>query len=739
MAIHIQQLVKPEIITAAINVAEAARSDEQNNAIISEASLTNLINVVAALETEIHLSYTGNWPTDSEHKKQIERAVILASLQDVTLPEKLQPHISGFLDYAYDFWYQRTRSFTQALLASDATVRGTSAIPQRQKAEELAQRLGFKIIDLPPVTISPQTGMAPQTGSGAGWKQPELKDRLGEVIEWLQRHNHIHYGEEITIFRGNLRDAQMRSTPYYIADLPRSGKQVAVCNEVGEAMFVTHRLLVPAEWSLYPKPLLENYIGATRVEMHSGWEGDLAKAMQQPRAENQPILTAEEIARRQKDLQDRKTIRLTPELIGYCMFTYFLRTGTLPKSKANTKITEFPQYSWRSWNRAVYGKKDFSKTTAACLTDILRLIGQVILNSKGQLPQASTGVIECAFVTDTNLPQRSWQELDDELGRHARIGYTNLVTLWVYTGLRPAHTEQELFDICLRHSSIEPLHFVTVASGKADDLPMGRFDLLDTKLRKGHMPGIEAKSVFDIVNRGIRNAIFDWYRNHTDQTLSNSERVFLDQRWTIGLIRKALVNRASASGTLENLLYSEGKVGKSQLSKNFIIQCIVAFSTTYRRWPNQGDKDFITDGVITTWPALQNNLQRKNKQLFDCPNSLPLLIEAIISENLEKYIETHKNIPPINSQEILTNIPMTWQDVYECCFTNNDHQFSYSNYRKFFQKYDANFVPPFQREDIRKDKREIGFKSATRRRAKKAITETTRIASIQTPTDTPEL
>jgi predicted membrane channel-forming protein YqfA (hemolysin III family) len=102
------------------------------------------------------------------------------------------------------------------------------------------------------------------TGDGNGdWKEPEFEQRIESLISALQQSD--IYTDDLIITRGTVEDTMMRQESYYLIEIPKIGREVLMCNQVGEATFVSSRHLGMETYMRCTKEELERISGVVRI------------------------------------------------------------------------------------------------------------------------------------------------------------------------------------------------------------------------------------------------------------------------------------------------------------------------------------------------------------------------------------------------------------------------------------------------------------------------------------------
>jgi hypothetical protein len=78
------------------------------------------------------------------------------------------------------------------------------------------------------------------------------------------------YGDDLIVRVGRVDADMMREHPYIVLEIPRIGKQIILCEQVGNRTFVSHEILDPQHFEVLKKPLLRglscvtDFVGALR-------------------------------------------------------------------------------------------------------------------------------------------------------------------------------------------------------------------------------------------------------------------------------------------------------------------------------------------------------------------------------------------------------------------------------------------------------------------------------------------
>jgi hypothetical protein len=201
---------------------------------------------------------------------------------------------SGFAE-TYDGSEVSYRRFIDAAIAFDTAAKEpekTSALLERairavnsvNSEEDFLERLkrgGAQVFHHGAVFVLPNphhTGL--QNGNG-DYSPPESEPRLRQVVMALQGRG--VYFDDLIVDAGRVKDNQMRIAPYIILTIPRLNAQIAVADQVGEALFVAKPAIPFMNWALFEKKMAgakgTAFEGITRVVHAGAWEERMISAL----------------------------------------------------------------------------------------------------------------------------------------------------------------------------------------------------------------------------------------------------------------------------------------------------------------------------------------------------------------------------------------------------------------------------------------------------------------------------
>ncbi|MSR87343.1 hypothetical protein EXS70_04205 [Candidatus Peribacteria bacterium] len=139
-----------------------------------------------------------------------------------------------------------------------------------ENTDDLIQKLEIVFENIEAVLVPPGEQEVQKGDGGGEWKKLEFEPRLQHLIQALQQNN--IFTDDLIITKGILRPNMMRKEGYVLVEIPRIGREVLVCNQVGEATFVSSRRLGIQTYTRSTKHELEQIEGVERV-VSPGIEG----------------------------------------------------------------------------------------------------------------------------------------------------------------------------------------------------------------------------------------------------------------------------------------------------------------------------------------------------------------------------------------------------------------------------------------------------------------------------------
>ncbi len=166
------------------------------------------------------------------------------------------------------------------------------------------------------------------------------------------------FTDDLILRVGKVFEEKVRKLPYIIVEIPRLGKQVAVCDQYGETTFVSQSILSPYVWASHSKKQLKALEGVKAVSFDDGWPFKVCNLLKYGTDQMTPD---EYKPGRKVDVQNilksnHSPIKLTEDMIENHILLYFMAyNGRWPTQKSG-KVEMLPGETWSGLNAAL-GKK----------------------------------------------------------------------------------------------------------------------------------------------------------------------------------------------------------------------------------------------------------------------------------------------------------------------------------------------------------------------------------------------
>jgi hypothetical protein len=207
--------------------------------------------------------------------------------------------------------------------------------------ESYAKKLATKKIDLqmrplPFVLIPPSSYEGPVLGGPNGVAyEVRTEDRLAEILLLLDRQGISR--NDIALDESAVDPTSMRQSPYVLVSVPRLNREILVCAQVGEAIFVGRGLRGSLFWATQGKRVLYQREDVVRLVAHNGWIEHLKEALFHDNVSSAKMRV------------DRSTFPLSEELILIKALEYAVsHDGQLP-TRYTGGVPGLPGENWANW------------------------------------------------------------------------------------------------------------------------------------------------------------------------------------------------------------------------------------------------------------------------------------------------------------------------------------------------------------------------------------------------------
>lgn len=185
-------------------------------------------------------------------------------------------------------------------------------------------------------------------------KQP----RLAILVKELQTIG--IYTDDLVVRVGKIFEDKIRKLPYVVVEIPRLGKQVAVCDQYGETTFVSQSILEPHVWASYTKKQLKALEGIKAVSYTESWPFRICNLLAYG-SENmtpaQPVVFPKVDVKEYVRNRKKTRMYLNEEIILNHALVYLKEHQRWPTGSSSGAVQGMPGETWASWNGALMSSR----------------------------------------------------------------------------------------------------------------------------------------------------------------------------------------------------------------------------------------------------------------------------------------------------------------------------------------------------------------------------------------------
>lgn len=219
---------------------------------------------------------------------------------------------------------------------------------------ELLQKGGAQVVETGVVMVrtDPSRGHL-MHGDGDGEVNTPA-DKFAQVIELLldpqtKIGGQRIFMDDLVILKGELDPKKVRNRPYDVIQIPKIGKEIAVCDLIRQAMFVSHELQGPKLYAAMNKNELEHVMGMTRVRYQGDWQGRMLGALSGNIPEKVQKVDVADFAEKQK----KAKLLLSPAIVGLAVLKYAAaHEGEMVSSHTKDPVPDMLKERWRNLDAA---------------------------------------------------------------------------------------------------------------------------------------------------------------------------------------------------------------------------------------------------------------------------------------------------------------------------------------------------------------------------------------------------
>ncbi len=181
--------------------------------------------------------------------------------------------------------------------------------------------------------------------------------RLAILVKELQTIG--VYTDDLIVRVGKVFEDKVRKLPYVVVEIPRLGKQVAVCDQYGETTFVSQNILEPYIWASYTKNQLKGLEGVQAVSFGDQWPFRVCNLLKYGTDNITPLKPPDPSIK--VDIHDYERNRKTPrmvlneDIILNHILVHLKQHQHWPLGGWQGTIEGLPGEKWQTWNSALIG------------------------------------------------------------------------------------------------------------------------------------------------------------------------------------------------------------------------------------------------------------------------------------------------------------------------------------------------------------------------------------------------
>lgn len=274
----------------------------------------------------------------------------------------------------------------------------------------------------------------PSGGEGAdideNLKEFRKQPRLAILVKEL---NSIGiYTDDLIVRVGQVFEDKIRKLPYIVVEIPRLGKQVAVCDQYGETTFVSQNILHPNIWASFTKRQLKALDGVKPVPFGDSWPFKVCNLLAYGTDEMTPEqfrapkkVDVSKFAREQRALSSAP---VSEDIVRNHLIMHFIEAGEFPKPSEHLPVKTLKGEYWDSLNDdMINGRRGFQKGSnlLKVIRAFVREQGVKYREIKGEWPYRKDGTLP-------DYPDISWNDLETYFERKTWGSRETLIS--IFTG-----------------------------------------------------------------------------------------------------------------------------------------------------------------------------------------------------------------------------------------------------------------------------------------------------------------
>ena len=179
------------------------------------------------------------------------------------------------------------------------------------------------------------------------------------------------YADDLRIYVSTPLIASTQTKPYVIFEIPRLKKQIALCDENGQATFVAPDILPLDVWARSTKSELENDYNVERFVYGDTWLERIQKFL----LDEDPALNSDKFPKIVLERASR-TFLLTENIILIKALEYAMENQDVLPTQTSGPVKGLPGQTWGAWNKTIrHQYRGLTRRDVTGLSHLLQIYG----------------------------------------------------------------------------------------------------------------------------------------------------------------------------------------------------------------------------------------------------------------------------------------------------------------------------------------------------------------------------
>jgi len=486
------------------------------------------------------------------------------------------------------------------------------------------------------------------------------------------------YTDDLVVRVGQVFEDKVRKLPYIAVEIPRLGKQVAICDQYGEATFVSQNILHPNIWASYTKRELAALDGVEKVPFGMKWPMKVCNLLAYGTSDMTPAQF------RKPDKVDvgayersrtTKPCPLSEEMILNHMLLHLVaHSGRWPHGKTG-KVETLPNEYWHNFEMALrngYRGLDGGISVHDLAVNFTVREACLYIDKNGQAPNRDSGPL-------ANFPDITWEMIDDAFLAKGGKAKISLERLLIDAGLAAPITSNQIFESALLHMVENDCSWPSAQTGgTVINMPEKTWHDISNLFLRGDLEEYPAEySIPLFIKDKVREQAVKFLDQH-GRLPTNEDGPIPDYEFvTLGMINDAFLNGGASKISLEGVFVETGLLEKDlDYNEDIIWNMMLEYLGNSKPpvFPTPHSKDACPiEGE--TWQMLNHYLEKGQKGLPGKSSLFKLSLRKTI-ELASKFRDTNGRLPNRSDSEIEGCPGVSWKMVEDAFLAKRQKKMS---------------------------------------------------------------